>query len=62
MFTGIIIGVAVMVAAVIYFEIRHVYFARKIAAATATANAVAADAKAVAQAAQSAVDQVKKAV
>jgi len=62
MFTGIIIGVAVMVAAIIYFEIRHAYFARKIQAATATATSVAADAKAVATAAQTAVDQAKKAL
>ncbi len=62
MLTGIIIGVCVMVAAIIYFEIRHAYFSRKIKAATETAQAVAADAKSVAQAAQTAVEQVKKAV
>jgi hypothetical protein len=62
MITGIIIGVAAAVAAIVYFEMRHAYFARKITAATATAQAVASDAKNVAQAAQATVATVKAAV
>jgi hypothetical protein len=59
---GFVIGACAVIAGIIYFEIRHAYFSRKIKAATETAQAVAADAKSVAQAAQTAVEQVKKAV
>lgn len=62
MFTGIIIGVAAAVAAVIYFEIRHAYFARKITSATTAAANIAEQARKTAQAAQTTVEAVKTAV